>query len=130
MHAVFVTANVRDLELTREEMRERVVPTVSNEPGFVAGYWIAPGDQVGKGNAVMLFESEDAARAAANRYEPLAHLLDRRLLLPVPCRRSGAGRRAPDPERASRVGARGLGARAPPSGSRCACGAAAHRSAR
>ena len=70
MHAVFVTSRVRDFEGARQELHERVVPTVSQAPGFVAGYWIAPTGQSGKGNAVMVFESEDAAREASERFDP------------------------------------------------------------
>jgi hypothetical protein len=42
------------------------VPRVSQAPGFVAGYWVRleGGDE---GNSVIVFESEDAARAAAER---------------------------------------------------------------
>ena len=66
MHAVFVTARISDMATARQELHERVVPAVSQESGFVAGYWIAPV----KSNAVMVFESEEAARSAADRYEP------------------------------------------------------------
>ena len=69
MHAVFVTARISDMATARQELHERVVPAVSQESGFVAGYWIAPG-QSGTSNAVMVFESEEAARTAADRYEP------------------------------------------------------------
>jgi hypothetical protein len=39
---------------------------VTQAPGFVAGYWVRleGGDQ---GNSVIVFESEDAARAAAEQ---------------------------------------------------------------
>jgi len=68
MHAVFVTVTVHDLEAAQANLREEVVPRVSQAPGFVAGYWLAPeGD---RGNSVVVFESEDTARAAAERFQP------------------------------------------------------------
>jgi hypothetical protein len=45
-------------------MRNRVVPTVSQAPGFVAGYWTGTS---GDGLSMVIFESEDAARQAADR---------------------------------------------------------------
>jgi hypothetical protein len=68
MHAVFVTATIQDYEKAREELHARVIPTVSQAPGFVTGYWLAPQD--GRGNSVIVFDSEDAAQAAADRLEP------------------------------------------------------------
>jgi hypothetical protein len=38
MHAVFVTARISDMATARQELEERVVPAVSQEPGFVTGY--------------------------------------------------------------------------------------------
>ena len=64
MHALFLTVTVPDYEKARKELHERVIPAVSQAPGFVAGYWLAP---VGtRGNAVLVFESEDAAQGAAD----------------------------------------------------------------
>lgn len=64
MHAVVVKVSVQEGPAATEFLRERVVPTVSQAPGFVAGYWVRleGGDE---GNSVIVFESEDAARAAA-----------------------------------------------------------------
>jgi heme-degrading monooxygenase HmoA len=65
MHAVVVKVSVQDAPVATEFLRERVVPEVSQAPGFVAGYWVRlDGDE---GNSVIVFESEDAARAAAER---------------------------------------------------------------
>jgi len=66
MHALFVTASIADYEKARNELRERVIPTVSQAPGFVAGYWLRPQDG-GTGNSVIVFESEEAARAGADQ---------------------------------------------------------------
>ena len=64
MHAVVVKVSVKDGPEATQFLRERVVPNVSKAPGFVAGYWVRleGGDE---GNSCIVFESEDAARAAA-----------------------------------------------------------------
>ena len=60
MHALFVTATIPDYEKARKELHEGVIPMVSQAPGFVTGYWLAP---VGtRGNSVIVFESEEAAQ--------------------------------------------------------------------
>jgi hypothetical protein len=66
MHAVIVRVNVSDPEPATQYLRETIVPRVSQAPGFVAGYWVRleDGDE---GNSVIVFESEDAARAAAEQ---------------------------------------------------------------
>jgi len=65
MHALFVTASIPDYEKAREELHSSTIPRVSQAPGFVTGYWLAPVD--GRGNSVIVFESEEAARQAADR---------------------------------------------------------------
>jgi hypothetical protein len=66
MHAVVVKVSVKDAPVATEFLRETVVPNVSQAPGFVAGYWVRleGGDE---GNSVIVFESDEAARAAADR---------------------------------------------------------------
>ena len=67
MHAVVVKVSVQDDgEAGLKYLRENIVTGVSQAPGFVAGYWVRleGGDE---GNSVIVFESEDAARAAAER---------------------------------------------------------------
>jgi hypothetical protein len=66
MHAVVVKVSVKDAPVATEFLRETVVPNVSQAPGFVAGYWVRleGGDE---GSSVIVFESEEAARAAADR---------------------------------------------------------------
>lgn len=66
MHAVVVKVSITDGPAATEYLRETVVPGVSQAPGFVAGYWVRleGGDE---GNSVIVFESEDAARTAAER---------------------------------------------------------------
>ncbi len=39
MHAVVVKVTIQDFETARKNLREQVVPTVSQAPCFVPGYW-------------------------------------------------------------------------------------------
>jgi hypothetical protein len=72
MHAVLVSVKIADGEKARQELEEEVVPRVSQSPGFVAGYWFAPqGDQ---GWSTVIFDSEENARAAAERIQPPEHV--------------------------------------------------------
>jgi hypothetical protein len=66
MHAVVVKVSIGDAETARKGLREDVVPQVKQAPGFVAGYWTWSDDKH-DGLSMVLFESEDAARAAAER---------------------------------------------------------------
>jgi hypothetical protein len=64
MYAVVVRVTVKELERALEELKNRVVPNVSQSPGFVAGYWTRSGSE---GLSMVVFESEDAARQMADR---------------------------------------------------------------
>ena len=66
MHAVLVKVSISDVEGARKELRETVVPRVSQLPGFVAGYWTRS-DDGSNGRSMIVFESEEAARAAVER---------------------------------------------------------------
>jgi hypothetical protein len=63
MHAVVLNVTVNDADAAPAALQDQVVPQVSATPGFVAGYWV--GLDGGRGTAVVVFESEDAARSAA-----------------------------------------------------------------
>ena len=67
MHAVVVRVSIGDVESAEKGLREKVVPAVSGAPGFVAGYWTRS-DDGGNGLSMLVFESEDAARAVAERF--------------------------------------------------------------
>jgi hypothetical protein len=73
MHAVVLNVTVNDEDAARAALRDQVVPQVSGTPGFVAGYWV--GLDGGRGTAVVVFESEDAARSAAAEAQPPGDLL-------------------------------------------------------
>jgi hypothetical protein len=64
MHAVVVRVTVSNREAAEQRLRDEVVPQVSSAPGFHAGYWTRDGDS---GLAMVVFDSEDNARAAADR---------------------------------------------------------------
>ncbi len=66
MHAVVVRVTISDFETARQGLRDQVVPTVKQAPGFVAGYWTRS-DDGSDGLGMVVFESEDAARAAAEQ---------------------------------------------------------------
>ena len=69
MHAVVVTVTISDQEVAEGQLREQVVPAVSQAPGFVTGYWTRKDDS---GLAMVIFESEDAAKAMSERVLSLA----------------------------------------------------------
>jgi hypothetical protein len=64
VHAVVVTVTISDREAAEVHLRENVVPGVSQAPGFVAGYWTR---EDGSGLAMVVFESEDAAKDMSER---------------------------------------------------------------
>jgi hypothetical protein len=65
MHAALVRANlpggVNDERLTA--LKNEVIPMVSGQPGFVAGYWTEVRDDTGF--AFVVFKDEASAKAAA-----------------------------------------------------------------
>jgi hypothetical protein len=63
MHAVVVRVTIEDFDAARKGLQEEVVPRASQAPGFVAGYWTRSEDGH-DGLAMVLFDSEDSARAA------------------------------------------------------------------
>jgi hypothetical protein len=65
MHAVLVRVTIKDPEAAPKLLTDRVVPNVSQSPGFVAGYWMRPQDTMGY--SLVAFESEETARAAADQ---------------------------------------------------------------
>jgi hypothetical protein len=59
-----VKVTVNDREAAEKRLREEVVPRVSQLPGVVAGYWTR--SDGADGLSMVVFESEDAARTAAD----------------------------------------------------------------
>ena len=64
MHAVLTSVTIKDQATAEGYLREQVVPNAKQAPGFVAAYWVR---DEGEGRGVIVFESEDAARAASER---------------------------------------------------------------
>jgi hypothetical protein len=69
MYAVLVNVSINDGGSPEEELRETVVPRISSAPGFVAGYWTRSEDG-SNGRSMIVFESHEAAKAAAERIGP------------------------------------------------------------
>lgn len=69
MHAVVVRVNISDDESAERTLREQVVPRAIQSPGFVSGYWTRNGNT---GLSMVVFESEDAARAASEQGRSMA----------------------------------------------------------
>jgi hypothetical protein len=65
MYAVVVNVSITDVEQAQLELREQVIPMVSQVPGFVSGVWMENGE--GKGHSVVVLESEGAANAMAQQ---------------------------------------------------------------
>jgi heme-degrading monooxygenase HmoA len=62
MHGVVVRVTIKDMDTAEKALRERVVPMVSQAPGFVTGYWLR---KENSGLSFSIYESEEAARQAS-----------------------------------------------------------------
>jgi hypothetical protein len=69
MHAVLVRVTIDDLDASLEAPGSQVVPRISGLPGFQAGYWTRSANT---GVSLVVFESEDAAKAAADQVRSMA----------------------------------------------------------
>ena len=65
MFAVVVNVSITDVEEAQRELRDQVVPMVTQLPGFVSGVGMEDGE--GKGHSVVVLESKDAADAMAQQ---------------------------------------------------------------
>jgi len=72
MHAVVVTVTVNDREAAEKRLEEEIVPRVQQLPGVVAGYWARSDGEGENGLSMVMFDSEDAARAAAEQVPQMA----------------------------------------------------------
>ncbi len=67
MHAVLIevdTSGQPNREVGLKNLREEIVPSVSQAPGFQAGYWLRPLEDA-KGTSLMLFDTKENAEAAS-----------------------------------------------------------------
>ena len=67
MHAVVINVTITDPEAAMAELRDQVVPNVSQAPGFVAGYWVRLAGN--KGTSIVAFDSEGQAQTAAEQVQ-------------------------------------------------------------
>jgi hypothetical protein len=73
MHAVVVRVTIHNADRTREVLNSQVVPQVSGAPGFKAGYWTwSTGGGGLNGLSMIVFDSEEEARAAGERISAIA----------------------------------------------------------
>src|SRR5438874_9988998 len=73
MHALVVRVTIHNADRTREVLNSQVVPQVSGAPGFKTGYWTwSTGGGALNGLSMIVFESEENARAAGDRVSAIA----------------------------------------------------------
>ena len=65
MYAVVVRVTVSDVERSRQQLNDVVVPRAKQAPGFHAGFWTAPPGGSGQGLSMLVFDSEENAQQAA-----------------------------------------------------------------
>ena len=65
MHGVLVTSTIHDVEQGRSFLREEGIPRLRQAPGFVTGHWVRFANS--SGASMLVFESEEAAQAAAEQ---------------------------------------------------------------
>jgi hypothetical protein len=71
MHAVLVevdTSGQASPEEGLKFLREEIVPNVSKQPGFQAGYWLRPLENQ-QGTSVVLFDTREHAEAASENLQ-------------------------------------------------------------
>ena len=73
MHALVVRVTIHDADRTREVLNAQVVPGISGAPGFKTGYWTwSTGGGEMNGLSMIIFDSEENARAAGDRISAIA----------------------------------------------------------
>jgi hypothetical protein len=65
MHAVVVRSTLHNFEHAESFLKEQGIPRVRQAQGFVAGHWVRLDEN--SGTAMLIFESEEAAQAAAQQ---------------------------------------------------------------
>jgi hypothetical protein len=63
MHAVVVRSTLHDAEGGRNFLRNEAIPRLKQAPGFVTAHWVRLDENTG--TSMLVFESEEAARGAA-----------------------------------------------------------------
>ena len=65
MYAALATVSISDYEHAHRILHDDVLPTITDIPGFVSGYWLAPVN--GRGLEILIFETEGEAQAMADQ---------------------------------------------------------------
>ena len=65
MHAVVVRSTLHDFEKGTTFLREQGIPRLRQAPGFLAAQWVRLDES--RGTSMLTFETEEAARAAAEQ---------------------------------------------------------------
>ncbi len=68
MYAAMATVSISDYEHAKRLLHDDVLPTITEVAGFVSGHWLAPVD--GTALEILIFETEDEARAMAEQLPP------------------------------------------------------------
>jgi len=67
------SATIHNADRTREVLNGQVVPGISGAPGFKTGYWTWSSGNAGlNGLSMIIFDSEENARAAGDRISAIA----------------------------------------------------------
>ena len=65
MHAVVARSTIHDFEKATNFLREQAIPRIRQAPGFVSAQWVRLDETTG--TSMLTFETEEAARAAAEQ---------------------------------------------------------------
>jgi hypothetical protein len=65
MHAVVARSTIHDFEQATAFLRDQAIPRIRQAPGFVAAQWVRLDENTG--TSMLTFETEEAARAAAEQ---------------------------------------------------------------
>ena len=73
MHALVVRVTIHNIDRTREVLNSQVVPGMSGASGFKTGHWTwSTGGGETNGLSMIIFDSEENARAAGERVKAIA----------------------------------------------------------
>ncbi len=65
MHAVVARSTIHESEQAESFLREQGIPRIRQAPGFVSAQWVRLDETTG--TSMLTFETEEAARAAAEQ---------------------------------------------------------------
>jgi hypothetical protein len=65
MHAVVARSTIHEFEQATSVLREQAIPRIRQAPGFVSAQWVRLDESTG--TSMLTFETEEAARAAAEQ---------------------------------------------------------------